>query len=185
MAEKESDTHKCVAAGDMVVVHKADGTLIKGRLECEIVDGRVIPSSSLPAVLHVRGTTPNKCFLVPTCETKAVFFVKRYEGIPDYDEVRFFSEIDATDLWIRIRFADGEVIEGQTENGKRLLIDSGVWLRPLDSTSNNILIYVPKDAVAEFHVMGVAVHRNRAVMATEVEHGSAKINSCAIIGHEE
>ena len=175
MTKKESDTLKSAAAGDLVVVHKADGTLIKGTLECEIVGVPVIPSLPLPAVLHIRGTTPGKCFLVPTCEAKAVFFVKRYEGTPDNDEVKFFSEVDATDLWIRIRFADGEVIEGQTENGRRLLIDSGVWLRPLDSTSNNILIYVPKIAVVEFHVMGVVVDRKRAAMAAEVEHESAKI----------
>ena len=51
------------------------------------------------------------------------------------------------------------VVEGRTENDARLLFDSGIWLRPFDSTGNNILVYVPKSSVVEFHVMGVAVHR--------------------------
>jgi hypothetical protein len=50
--------------------------------------------------------------------------------------MKFFSDITATDLWIRIRFADGEVLEGQTQNDTRLLVDPGVWLRPFDSTGN-------------------------------------------------
>lgn len=174
MRQKESDTHNNSDAGDLVVVHKADGTLIKGRLECEMGGVHIIPSSPLPGVLHVRSSSPGECILIPTCETKAVFFVKRHEGNQDHDEVKFFSEIAATDLWIRIRFADEEVIEGQTENDRRLLDDPGVWLRPLDSTSNNILIYVPKSAIAEFHVMGVAIPRQRDAIAAAIEHESAK-----------
>jgi len=85
--------------------------------------------------------------------------VKQHEGAFDHDEVKFFSDMAATDLWIRIRFADGEVLEGQTHNDTRLLLDPGIWLRPFDSTGNNILVYVPKSSVVEFHVMGVAIHR--------------------------
>src|SRR5271165_4185380 len=60
---------------------------------------------------------------------------------------------------IRIRFPDGEVLEGRTENDARLPFDAGIWLRPFDSTGNNVLVYVPKSSVVEFHVMGVAIHR--------------------------
>jgi len=91
---------------------------------------------------------------------KAVFFVKRHEGAHDHEEVKFFSDVAATDLWIRVKFADGEVLEGQAQNDMRLLVDPGIWLRPFDSTGNNVLVYVPKCSVAEFHVMGVAIHRS-------------------------
>ena len=103
-----------------------------------------------------------------------MFFVKQHEGNEDHEEVRFFSEIAATDVLIRVRFSDGEVIEGQAKNDRRLLVDAGVWLKPLDTTSNNILIYVPKSAVAEFHVMGVTIHRRRDAVVAEVEHAAAK-----------
>lgn len=146
-------------ARELVVVHKTDGTLIKGLLEWGGNEGHVVPPLPLPEALHIHGEACGECSLIHSSEAKAVFFVKQHDGTLDHDEVKFFSDITATDLWIRIRFADGEVLEGQTQNNTRLLLDPGVWLRPFDSTGNNVLVYVPKSSVVEFHVMGVAIHK--------------------------
>ena len=148
---------------DLVVVHRVDGTLTRGTLEWDTNAGQLVPRAPLPEVLHIRCETQDEYSLVRLSDMKAIFFVKRHEGALDHDEVKFFSDISATDLWIRVRFADGEVLEGRTENDARLLVDPGVWLRPFDSTGNNVLVYVPKSSVVEFHVMGVAVHRPKAV----------------------
>jgi len=150
---------------ELVVVHKTDGILIKGVLEWDAVTNHVIPSSPLPDVLHVQGEASGEYSVIQVSEVKAVFFVKQHDGSLDHDEVKFFSDIAATDLWIRVRFADGEVLEGQTHNDTRLLLDAGIWLRPFDSTGNNILVYVPKPSVVEFHVMGVAIHRSEQAPA--------------------
>jgi len=159
--EQETEpTPATLVSGELVVVHKTDGTLVKGVLQWSPSGGHVVPPSPLPAVLHILGEAPGQCFLVPAGEMKAVFFVKRHEGAHDHEEVKFFSDVAATDLWIRVKFADGEVLEGQAQNDMRLLVDPGIWLRPFDSTGNNVLVYVPKCSVAEFHVMGVAIHRS-------------------------
>jgi Family of unknown function (DUF6982) len=147
------------SATELVVIHKVDGALVKGILEWDGDTGHLVPPSPMPQVLRVRSEISGESFLIEASETKAVFFVKGHEGTLDHDEVKFFSDIAATDLWIRIHFADGEVLEGRTHNDTRLLLDSGVWLRPFDSTGNNVLVYVPKSSVVEFHVMGVAIHR--------------------------
>jgi len=173
MSEKVSHSTNR-STGELVIVHNANGTLTKGRLECTREGGHVIPSSPLPAVLHVRSSIPGECTLITTSETKAVFFVKQHDGNVDHDEVRFFSDVAATNLWIRVHFLDGEVIEGEAENDRRLLVDPGIWLKPLDTTSNNVLIYVPKSAIGEFHVMGVAIHRRREAVMAEVERAAAK-----------
>jgi hypothetical protein len=144
---------------ELVVVHRMDGTLRRGILEWDTPTQQIIPLASLPDVLHVRCDNQAESSLVQASDMKAIFFVKRHEGALDHDEVKFFSDIEATDLWIRVRFADGEILEGRTQNNARLLFDSGVWLRPFDSTGNNILVYVPKSSIVEFNVMGVAVHR--------------------------
>ncbi len=144
---------------ELVVVHRIDGTLRRGILEWGTTTRQVIPPAPLPNVLHIRCDNQAESSLIQVSDTKAIFFVKEHEGILDHDEVKFFSDIEATDLWIRVRFADGEILEGRTQNNARLLFDSGVWLRPFDSTGNNILVYVPKSSIVEFHVMGVAVHR--------------------------
>jgi Family of unknown function (DUF6982) len=160
MTKKEIEIIPKNAISDrLVVVHKTDGTLIKGSLECDAGVAPAKPSSPLPGILHVRGEASGECFLIQTSETKAVFFVKSYEGNPDYDGVKFFSGIPAADLWVRIQFPDGEVLEGQMENSRRILVDSGVWVRPLDGSDNNVLVYVPKSSAVEFHVMGLAIHR--------------------------
>jgi hypothetical protein len=150
---------------DLVVLHRIDGTLRRGILEWETPRERLVPPAPLPDALHIRGENEGESHLVQLSDMKAVFFVKRHEGTLDHDEVKFFSNIPATDLWIRVEFADGEVLEGRTENNARLLFDAGVWLRPFDSTGNNVLVYVPKSSVVEFHVMGVAVPKPSRVTA--------------------
>jgi len=157
-----STTPPATFSQELIVVHKTDGTLVKGFLEWDAKSEHVVPPLPLPGALHIRGDVSGECFLVCASEAKAVFFVKRHDGSLDHDEVKFFSDIEATDLWIRIRFADGEVLEGQTRNDMRLLVDPGVWLRPFDSTGNNVLVYVPKSSVVDFNVMGVAVHKQQS-----------------------
>jgi hypothetical protein len=151
--------------GELVVVHRTNGTLVKGVLELDANTEAIVPSSPLSEALHIRGEVSGECSLIQVSEAKAVFFVKQHEGALDHDEVKFFSDVAATDLWIRIRFADGEALEGQTHNDTRLLLDPGIWLRPFDRTGNNVLVYVPKSSVVEFHVMGVAIHRSEQAAA--------------------
>jgi hypothetical protein len=159
LTKQESVPADRMIQNELVVVHRMDGTLSRGILEWDTTTKQVVPPAPLPDVLHIRCEDQDECSLVQVSETKAVFLVKRHEGAFDHDEVKFFSDVAATDLWIRIQFADGEVVEGRTKNNARLLFDSGIWLRPFDSTGNNVLVYVPKSSVVEFHVMGVAVHR--------------------------
>jgi len=143
--------------GQKVVVHKKDGSLVKGFLDWGNHNWGVVPPIPLPDALCIRSDAPDAAFSVQLSDAKAVFLVKRHDGTPGHDEVKFFSQVEAADLWIRIRFADGEVLEGQTRNDARLLLDPGIWLRPFDSTGNNVLVYVPKSSVVEFHIMGTAV----------------------------
>ena len=156
---QESAPGRGAIQNDLVVLHRVDGTLRRGVLEWNAPTETLVPPDPLPEALHVRGENDGESQIVQLSEMKAIFFVKRHEGSLDHDEVKFFSDISATDLWIRVQFADGEVLEGRTENNARLLFDSGVWLRPFDSTGNNVLVYVPKSSVVEFHVMGVAIHK--------------------------
>ena len=149
-------------AGELVVVHRTDGTLAKGILQWNSAGQPLLPPSPLPGVLHLQDEASGECVLIPVSETKAVFLVKKHAGAYEHDEVKFFSDVAATDLWIRVKFADGEVLEGQAQNDMRLLVDPGIWLRPFDSTGNNVLVYVPKSSVVEFHVMGVAIPRPHA-----------------------
>jgi hypothetical protein len=168
MTKQGSNPVDVTKENELVVVHRTDGSLSRGILEWDTNASQVVPPAPLPEALHIRCDNQAESSLVQVADTKAIFFVKRHEGTLDHDEVKFFSDVAATDLWIRVRFADGEVLEGRTENDVRLLFDAGIWLRPFDSTGNNVLVYVHKSAVVEFHVMGVAVHRSPRVTTGDV-----------------
>lgn len=151
-----------IAAGiDLVVVHSTGGCLTKGTLEWNPYSEWVIPPVPLPEELRIKCETSGKEEVIPLCETKAVFFVKKQEGNQEHDEVKFFSDVTPEYVWIRVEFADGELLEGQTENSCRLLFDPGLWLQPFDTTTNNVLVYIPKSSMIGFHIMGVTDSRRR------------------------
>ena len=90
---------------------------------------------------------------------KALFFVKSFEGSPDYSEVKFFHSNPAVEgLWVQVKFHDGEVIEGILHNSVRHVLDAGFFLKPPDPLSNNKLIYVLKKSLEDFRVLGVRSH---------------------------
>jgi hypothetical protein len=59
------------------------------------------------------------------------------------------------DLWVRLEFLDGEMIEGIVQNSVHCLIDDGFFLIPTDPGSNNKLLYVLKSALKEYRVLGM------------------------------
>jgi hypothetical protein len=137
-----------------------NGALIKGTLDFEPTTG-VDPEAILPEVLHVQGIADLPSVRVSLCDAKAVFFVKQKEGRREHEEVKFFSDVEASELWLRVCFADGEILEGRAVNSLRLFVDEGIWLKPLDSTANNTLIYVPKSSLTDLQVMGVPAAAKR------------------------
>ena len=151
-------------SNNLIAVHKTGGIVIKRVLEWEPRADDGFPTASLPHVLKIKEETSAQTAEIKMSQAKAIFFVKNFEADLSPDEVKFFGDVPVTDLWVRVHFADGEVLEGQTNNDVRLLVDSGLWLKPFDSTVNNVLIYVPKSSVVEFHVMGVVGHRPEPTM---------------------
>jgi len=150
---------------DLVVVHGSGGRITRGTLDWNPASEQAIPPTPLPDELHIKCSTSGEDKVVSLAETKAVFFVKRQEGDQEHDEVKFFADVTPEYLWIRVRFADGEVLEGRTENSRSLLFAPGFWLQPFDTITNNSLVYIPKSSVVEFHVVGVNDTRQRKTEA--------------------
>jgi hypothetical protein len=93
---------------------------------------------------------------LPIEEAKAVFFVRSLEGNAGQRDIHFHDGAPLMEnLWVRITFKDGEVMEGLTDNTGEYLHQSGFYLRPTDPTSNNLLAYVLKDQVADFRILGL------------------------------
>jgi len=142
----------------LVVVHKSDKSIAKGTLCWSTVSQHPAPLPPLPPVFDIddaNGTTS----AIELTDIKALLFVRDHGGDPLYEEVKFFAHSEVLNLWVKVRMKDGELFEGRTENNLNLLTDPGLWLWPIDSFTNNLLVYIPKNSIAEFHIMAMAPRR--------------------------
>lgn len=88
---------------------------------------------------------------------KAVFFVKDFEGNPEYHDVKFLNKQHVSPtMWVRLEFFDGEMMEGKVPNNIDLLRDSGFFLWPSDPDTNNDFVYVVKSSLKGFTILSPA-----------------------------
>jgi hypothetical protein len=70
-------------------------------------------------------------------------------------------------LWLRLRFRDGETLEGLMPNNLTLVRPEGYFLNPPDTRGNVQRIFAPRAAVSELTVLAVigsaAAKRRRQV----------------------
>lgn len=92
---------------------------------------------------------------VPLAEVRAVCFIREFDSGETWQKQRaFLSRPKASGLWVRVRFRDGEMLEGIMRNN--LLGDPGGFsLVPPDPTFQNQHIFVPREAVTAVEVLGV------------------------------
>ncbi len=85
---------------------------------------------------------------------KAVFFVKDFQGNPEYDEIKFLNKQSVSSMiWVRVEFFDGEVLEGKIANNMELICSPGFYLSPSDQDTNNKRVYVIKSSLKNFTVL--------------------------------
>jgi hypothetical protein len=96
---------------------------------------------------------------VPTKNAKAVFFVKTFDGDLRHRALHFHEHAPlVSGLWVRVEFQDNEVIEGIIRNSGDFVLEHGFFMMPTDPNGNNQLIYVLKDRLKDFHVLGMRNH---------------------------
>ncbi len=82
---------------------------------------------------------------------KAVFFVKDFQGDPEYDEIKFLNKQAVSSMiWVRVEFFDGEVLEGKIPNDLELISSPGFYLSPSDHDTNNKRVWVIKSSLKNF-----------------------------------
>jgi hypothetical protein len=143
-----------------VVVHNADGTVLKGymesapALELDVLLGQ--SPKPFPKSIALRAIGTNVRLEVDISNAKAVFFVKTFEGRRDYNEVKFFVNGPSIQgIWVQVRFKDNEYLEGVIHNSMHHLVDSGFFLKPPDPNSNNEMVYILKSSIVDYRVLGV------------------------------
>jgi len=138
-----------------VVVHLNNGTLVKGLVECGMPGQLDAALRPLPDVLAIERNDVHTPVAVRLADVKAVFFVRDHHGDVEHQDLKFFDDDAATELWVQLRLADGETLEGRVVNSLELLASPGLWLWPADAMANNSLIYVPKSSIVGFRITGL------------------------------
>ncbi|MEO8098656.1 MAG: hypothetical protein ABI811_13215 [Acidobacteriota bacterium] len=93
---------------------------------------------------------------VPLAEVRAVCFVRDFENGESWQKHKTYqSRPKSAGLWVRIRFRDGEVLEGVMPNNLLRNEPNGFSFVPPDPTFQNQRIFVPREAVTSLEVLGV------------------------------
>jgi len=126
------------------------------RFDREPVPGFVNPQSYLQAggveVLTVAGAA----LLIPYSEIKVLYFVRDFDSGESTAENRvFLTRPKVNGVWLRMRFRDGEVMDGVMTNNLLQLEPQGFTVVPPNSGSNSQRMFVPRAALVEVQVAGV------------------------------
>jgi hypothetical protein len=92
---------------------------------------------------------------VPLGKVRAIYFVQDLEEDIQMERKSFLSRPKLDGLWVKLRFRDGESLEGVIPNDLLGLQENGLQMTPPDFHSNTDRIFVPRTALTEFTVLGV------------------------------
>jgi hypothetical protein len=139
-ARPATSTHK------KVVVELLDKKLVRGYVNPGRLPGAVSLDLLTPEGEHEE---------IAITGVRAVYFVRDLAEDIEMERKSFLSRPKLDGLWVRMRFLDGEALEGVIPNDLLAFVDNGLQITPPDFNSNTDRIYVPRSALSELTVLGV------------------------------
>ncbi len=134
-----ASTHK------KVIVRKLDRDTINGYLGAPfLVEGKL-------ALLNSSGMVVG----VELKDVKAVYFVRDWGDAGAPFRKTFSSRPRTEGLWVRLRFKDGEILEGMMPGDLTQNPEEGFLINPPDLRANTQRIFVPRSALASLEVLAV------------------------------
>ena len=119
--------------------------------------------------------TPNgEHVSLPLARIRSIYFVREFTDEFEPNRKAFLSRPKLDGLWVRLRFSDGENIEGVVPNDLLNLLDNGVQITPPDLNSATLRMFIPRTALAEMTVLGVVGVARRKPSAVALV-GQAKL----------
>jgi len=100
--------------------------------------------------------TPNgEHQVIPLTRIRSIYFVREFSDDFEPDRKAFLSRPKLDGLWVRLRYTDGDTLEGVVPNDLLSLLDNGLQITPPDLNSSTDRIFVPRAALSEVTVLGV------------------------------
>ena len=92
---------------------------------------------------------------IPLAKVRSIYFVREFSDDYEPERKAFLSRPKLDGLWVRLRFLDGDTLEGVVPNDLLSLLDNGLQITPPDLNSTTDRIFVPRSALTEVTVLGV------------------------------
>lgn len=137
--------------------------VIVRKTDRDTVNGFVAPAHFVrEGKLELLNTTGN-VVAIDLAEIKCVFFVRDFGESDSLSRKTFTTRPRSEGLWVRIKFKDGEVLEGLMPNDLSLTTAEGFLINPPDLRSNVQRMFVPRGALESLMVLAVigATRRQR------------------------
>ncbi len=126
------------------------------RFEREPVNGFVNPQNYLSSAGIEVLSQAGALLQIPYAEVKLACFVRDFDTSGVRTDARVFNTRPKMNgLWVRMRFRDGEVMDGLLPNNLLQLEQFGFTVVPPNPTSSNQKFFVPRAALEELQVLGV------------------------------
>jgi hypothetical protein len=142
-----ASTHK------KVVIQTLDGKNLRGYLNPAML-GQLETMDLL--------TTDGAHEAVPLKSVKCVYFVSDFVDNFEPERKAFLSRPKLDGLWLRLKFRDGDTLEGIVPNNLLEMLDRGVQITPPDLHGVTLRIFIPRAALTELTVLGVVGIARRA-----------------------
>ena len=95
-----------------------------------------------------------KVTVAPYGEVKTVEFVREFSEA-DAGRRVFFTRPKMEGLWVRLKFRDGDVMEGILPNNLLQLDHYGFMIVPPDASGRQQRVFIPRAALSACEVLGV------------------------------
>jgi hypothetical protein len=92
---------------------------------------------------------------VPLARVRSIYFVREFSDEFEPERKAFLSRPKLDGLWVKLRYNDGETLEGVVPNDLLSLLDNGLQITSPDLNSSTDRIFVPRAALSEVTVLGV------------------------------
>src|SRR6202158_6347796 len=145
---------KCYGRSDLGVT--TNKKVLVSRFDREALSGFVNPQSYLSADVLELLSQEGSVSTVPYLEIKLVCFVRDFQQGEPRKELRLFTTRPKMEgLWVRMRFRDGDMMDGMLANNLLQLDPYGFSVVPPDPGFQNQRIFVPRAALSGVQVLGV------------------------------
>ena len=125
------------------------------RFHRETVAGYLNPLTFLQAEGVELLSADGQVSILPYQEVRTVSFVRDFAPPDEQERQVFLTRPKMAGLWVRLRFRDGEIMEGILPNNLLPIEPHGFVVVPPDPYGNRQKVFVPRAALLGVEVLGV------------------------------